>query len=203
MSTLALDVDGVLFDYHEGYRRMWERTFGGPVQEVQPLAHLPRERFGVPFLADPQERNRLRQAMKSEFWGTLPALPGALEACQWLVSHGHTLVCVSALEEEHKDVRVRNLLDLGFPITEVHCVGPDHPADGRSPKADVLNRLMPRAFVDDHAPYLRGVDPGIHRALIAVRPMGSPNVGRDLSLASSTHSDLLDFAKRWCAGEWA
>ena len=65
------------------------------------------------------------------------------------------------------------------------------------PRSRLLLAIGAVAFVDDFAPYLRGVPAGMHKALILGGPEDSPNVGEDLALAHSTHSDLRDFARWW------
>jgi phosphoglycolate phosphatase-like HAD superfamily hydrolase len=196
--TIILDADGVLVDYHLAYKLAWEKAFGVKLQEVNPRAYLPMHRWGVKIFKTQDERMALKRGMGSDFWASLPALPGAVEACHLLVKNGHDLICVTALDHKYQKERARNLIDLGFPIDTVHCTGSDT-VNGMSPKAKIVNELGPVAFVDDHAPYLRGVGDHVHRALILGAPEGSPNVGADLALAHSTHLDLLAFAKSWCA----
>ena len=111
---------------------------------------------------------------------------------------GFDLVCVSALEAEFESARLRNLRDLGFPIERVIATG--NAAGERSPKADAIAELNPEAFVDDYLPYMRGLPPHVHTALVLRAPNGSPNVGDEMSLlARSIHPDLPDFASHWLA----
>jgi hypothetical protein len=104
---------------------------------------------------------------------------------------------VSALELEFEAARLRNLRDLGFPIERVIATGN---AEGpRSPKAEAIEELQPIAFVDDYAPFLRGLPEQVHTALVLRAPNGSPNTGDDLALAKSVHDDLRGFADHWLA----
>ena len=125
----------------------------------------------------------------------MPAIPGAVEASVRLHDAGFELVCVTALDSEFEASRLKNLRALGYPIERVYAA----PHDGglRSPKADMLAELRPVAFVDDYLPYLRGVAPDVHTALITRGATGGPNVGPELALAQSTHIDLADFANFW------
>ncbi len=193
---IALDCDGVLLDFHLGYATAWQRAFGQWPAERDPLAYWPMDRWAVERLT-PERRPLFRAAFDAHFWTTMPPIAGALAACQRLHDAGFELVCVSALEQEFEAARLRNLRDLGFPIERVIATGN---AEGvRSPKADTIEALRPVAFVDDYAPYLRGVPPGVHNALILRAPNGSPNTGPDLALASSVHDDLSGFAEHWLA----
>jgi hypothetical protein len=55
------------------------------------------------------------------------------------------------------------------------------------------------AFADDFLPYLRGLPPEVHAALILRAPNGTPNTGPELTLAHSVHQDLAEFADFWLA----
>jgi len=195
-SLIALDADGVLLDFHLGYASAWQRAFGFAPRERDPLAYWPIDRWQVERL-EAAQRAQFRAAFDEQFWTTVPAIDGAVEACHRLHDAGYELVCVSALEAEFEAARLRNLRDLGFPIERVIATG--NAAGERSPKADAIQMLAPIAFVDDYAPYMRGVPAQVHTALVLRAPNGSPNVGADLSLAKSIHDDLADFAAHWLA----
>lgn len=191
MNTIALDGDGVLLDYNAAYPLAWERAFGENPSLRDPDAYSPLDRWNVRKV-EGTELDKLRAAFDETFWSSIPAIPGALEACEMLSRAGFHLVCVTALADRHGAARLQNLRSLGFPIERVITTpGESH---ARSPKAQALSELMPLAFVDDFAPYLRGVDSSIHRALILRDPVGSPNEGELLALSHSTHKDLLGFA---------
>lgn len=193
---IALDADGVLLDFHLGYAGAWRRAFGTAPRERDPLAYWPMDRWEVERLDD-EKRARFRAHFDERFWSTVPAIPGAVEACNQLHDAGFELVCVSALEAEYESARLRNLRELGFPIERVFATG--NAAGAHSPKAGVIASLAPLAFVDDYLPYLRGIPNHVHTALVMRFPNGSPNVGDEMSLARSVHDDLTDFAQHWLA----
>lgn len=191
---IALDADGVLLDYTRAYGLAWQRAFGQHPELHDPRAYWPMDRWGVPRLSG-DSLERFRAVFDEEFWSTIQPVPGAVEACHLLASGGYTLVCVTALEDRYAAARARNLIDHGFPITDVIATG--KVASTGSPKAEPLANLKPVAFADDFAPYLVGVDDGIHKALIVRDPVGSPNTGEWLEHSDSQHVDLLAFAKWW------
>ena len=193
---IALDADGVLLDFHLGYASAWQRAFGEAPAERDPLAYWPMDRWHVDRL-DPPRRAQFRAAFDEQFWTSVPAIDGAIDACHRLHDAGYELICVSALELEYEAARLRNLRQLGFPIERVIATG--NAAGERSPKADTIEALAPVAFVDDYVAYLRGVPAHVHTALIMRAPNGSPNVGADMALAKSTHDDLAGFADHWLA----
>ena len=193
---IALDADGVLLDFNLAYAGAWERTFGSPPRERDPLAYWPMDRWHVERL-DPAGRTRFRAAFDRHFWSTVPPIAGAVGACHRLRDAGFDLVCVSALDAEFEADRLRNLRDCGFPIARVVATGNE--ISERSPKVDAIAALRPVAFVDDYLPYLRGIPSDVHAALILRGPNGSPNTGDELALAHSTHPDLAGFADHWLA----
>lgn len=197
-NLLAFDADGVLIDYHAAYALAWERAFGHPVPVVDPLAYWPKDRYGLRHLSG-AELELFRSQFNHALWSNMPALPGAAEGLRLLKAAGYDLVCVSAVRPEHRQAREDNLRSLGLPIQKVFSC---HGASGSvSPKAAALDSLMPAAFIDDYLPYMRGVDSAIHTALIDRSPNGSPNVGDEMSLARSSHSDILDFSRFWLSRE--
>ena len=191
---LALDADGVLLDYNLAYAAAWERAFGVRPVEQDPQAYWATDRFGLMRLDD-EAMLHFRSHFDDGFWADVPVLPGAVEACEALVKGGYHLVCVSALPPEFADARLRNLRAHGFPIERVLATG--HEASERSPKADALNALAPLAFVDDYLPYMRGVSPTVHKALVMRGSTRSPNAGPELADVHSQHTDLRDFSDWW------
>lgn len=193
---IALDADGVLLDFHLGYASAWQRAFGHAPAERDPQAYWPMDRWQVERL-EPHQRSQFRAAFDQQFWTSVPAIDGAVDACHRLHDAGYELVCVSALEAEFEAARLRNLRDLGFPIERVIATG--HHTGVRSPKADAVSHLNPVAFVDDFLPYFRGLPNHIHAALILREPNGSPNQGDEMTLAHSTHHNLTAFVEAWLA----
>ena len=191
---IALDADGVLLDFHLAYAGAWERAFGKAPAERDPLAYWPMDRWKVERL-DEKRRVQFRASFDERFWATVPPIEGAVQACHRLHDAGFDLVCVSALELEYEDARLRNLKQLGFPIERVIATGND--AVERSPKADAIVALRPQAFVDDYLPYMRGVPIEVHTALVLRAPNGSPNTGDEMVLAKSVHQDLTGFVEHW------
>ncbi|WP_292937071.1 HAD family hydrolase [Noviherbaspirillum sp.] len=192
--VIALDGDGVLVDYHQAYRAAWAKAFGTVPAVRDPHAYWPLDRFEVRRLTG-DELEQFRRCFDYAYWSSIPAIPGAVEACHALAEAGYELVCVSAIQADFQTARLQNLRDCGFPIERV--IATSH-ADGEtSPKAAVLRELQPVAFVDDYLPYLRGIPADIHAALILRQPNGSPNVGEDLCCAHSQHINLAEFADWW------
>jgi phosphoglycolate phosphatase-like HAD superfamily hydrolase len=193
---IALDADGVLLDFHLGYADAWRRAFGARRRSAtgSPTGRWTAGRS----IGSTTSPGPLPQALRRDFWTSVPAIEGAIEACHRLHDAGFDLVCVSALEAEFESARLRNLRDLGFPIERVIATGNN--AVERSPKADAITELNPEAFVDDYLPYMRGVPAARSHRAGAARSQRQPNVGEEMKrLARSIHPDLPDFASHWLA----
>lgn len=191
---IALDADGVLLDYSTAYARAWQHAFGSYPAERDPTAYWPMDRWAVERLSG-EHLERFRSCFDDAFWSTIPAIDGAVEACNMMCDSGHAMVCVSAMDARFESARLKNLRDLGFPIERV--IATSAAATVESPKAHALRELMPAAFVDDYLPYFRGVPGAIHTALIHRQTTGSPNAGIELSSVKSQHRDLAEFASWW------
>lgn len=191
---IALDADGVLLDYHAAYRFAWFRAFGDLPEVKDAQAYWPIDRWDIRTL-EGDALTHFRAQFDQEFWSTIPAIDGAVEACRSLVEHGYELVCVSAIESEYEAARLANFKIHGFPIGRV--IGTSSEVKLEGPKAKALRELNAVAFVDDYAPYMTGVSQQIHKALVLRERNGSPNVSENLKLANSTHNDLLEFSTWW------
>lgn len=191
---IAIDGDGVLLNYHVAYREMWQRAFGILPSLNDENAYWVSDRWDIKQLTG-NELDYFRSFFNEEFWGSMPAIPGALKACEELVEAGFELVCVSAIKPQFEFARLQNLRNLKFPIHRVIATSND--LKDISPKAEALIELCPVAFVDDFLPYFRGLPSNIHNALILREQNGSPNVGTDLKFTHSQHLDLASFSKWW------
>ncbi|HRQ56416.1 MAG TPA: HAD family hydrolase [Azoarcus taiwanensis] len=193
---IALDADGVLVDYHEGYADAWARTFGERPALRDAAAYWPMDRWDVRHL-EGEALAAFRQSFDAEFWEGLPPVAGAIQACNDLAAAGYELVCVTAMESSFESARLRNLRDHDFPISRVIATRSE--SASISPKAAALGALKPVAFVDDYLPYMQGIPEDIHTALVLREPNGSPNCGEALDRVNSHHVDLADFVRWWLA----
>lgn len=187
---LAIDADGVLLDYNLAYAHAWEKAFGYLPKVRTPDATNVYEHWAVPVLVGP-ELQHLQSFFNEEFWSSIPAIPGAVEACHALVAAGFDLVCVTALHGRFQYARTSNLQMHGLPFDDVYMTGGSTMSHS-NPKLSTLMALQPLAFVDDYEPYFYGVPETMHRAFIANRDHALP-----MDFADSSHADLGSFAKAW------
>lgn len=193
-NLIAIDGDGVIFNWNDAYARLWERCFGEKLQVVDEKAYFAIDRFKVPVLQG-EDKLKFRAARDEEFWTTMDIIPGAIKACNTLIERGFQLVMVTAADHATREFRQRNLRDKGVPIDTVYTVS-DEPCEG-SPKALVLNELRPLIFVDDYLPYFKGVDDSIHKVLIDRNKEcpNNPNVGSGRDSIHSFKESLLHFSE--------
>lgn len=191
---IALDADGVLLDYNLAYASAWARSFGDYPKEKDPHAYWAIDRWEVERLSG-ERLDQLRASFDESFWESVPPVQGAVQACHALRAAGFDLVCVTALPARFASARQSNLHKSGFPIDRV--IVTDNVASDQSPKAAALHALKPVAFVDDYLPFMVGVHPDIHSALIMRAINGSPNSGEHMQSVASTHGSLLEFSGWW------
>ena len=191
---IALDADGVLIDYHEGYAMAWERAFGERPKVKDPNGYHPKDYWDVPDLDLAGQIHLRERGFTREVWENMPIIDGAAQACSLLVDAGFELVCVTALSARYQKERKRNLKNAAIPVTAVHTVG--HAGLG-NPKAAMIKKLSPAAFVDDYLPYLQGLQGVTWKALVKGRPNNSPNEIKGFKPPDSVHASLLEFAEFW------
>jgi hypothetical protein len=188
---IALDCDGVLLDYGLAYGVAWNRAFGEAPILHNPNAYSPIDRWKVPMLSG-QALEQLRGAFDEVFWSSIPAIDGALEACQLLVDAGHELVCVTAISDLHQPARRRSQKRLGFDCDVMQL----REASRRNPKAFALNALiaLPLWTTLRHIWSRRRN----HPQSSYLEDQTVAQTWASVELANSTHGNLSDFAHWWC-----
>ena len=171
---IALDADGVLLDYNRQFGRVWERHFGQAPVCVEPKAYHATNYWG---LTAPATGDGFWDTFDREGWTTMPAMPGAVEACRRLVAAGHRLVCVTSMPVHRQEQRLANLRAEGFPIERVIATGPCANKTA-NPKLEAIQALRPDWFVDDELRKLKDL-PSVKCVLVDPGHPDSPNVGQD------------------------
>jgi hypothetical protein len=190
--VIALDGDGVVFDYRKAYPGVWKAAFGTDIIMVEPNAYHAHTAHGVQFESAEQEA-QFFEHFGEDAWATMPLMDGADEACSLLVGCGYKLVIVSSMNPKFEAARLSNCKLHGLPISEVYAV---KRAGEGNPKLQVLHDLQPVALVDDLVDNFEGLNQSIHSAFINYQRFDCPSIGRTL-LSDSVHGSLLEFAKFW------
>lgn len=186
---IGVDCDGVLLDYNRGYGAMWEQYFGVTLSENEPLAYHATHFWGLEALA---KDHGFWDHFDQHGWSNMPAMPGAVEACQRLAAAGHTLVCITSMPAHRAEMRLANLKALDFPIEQVIATG-SHADRTANPKREAIEILKPDWFVDDELLKLKDLG-RVRCVLIDPGHPDSPNEGQDNSFLEVSVSSLSAFA---------
>lgn len=149
---VAIDGDGVLFDYNLAAALLYERMYKEKLKRVNPGAYNFHIEYDIANTKHP-EFHKMTYPMfdKMKVWGKMPGLEGALEATKMMKDKGYTLVCLTSMPPTYQSLRLQNAIDLGFPISE--CVAVDRRAAKRAgvdnPKKQWIMENKPVAFIDD------------------------------------------------------
>ena len=150
MKKLAVDVDGVLFNFMESFDKASEIVLKRPIivhkdELQQDFYHLGR-RVGTD---EKTVMKILDYMLESGMYSELEPLPGAKEGLQKIRDAGFEISIVTALPEMARDMRLFNLKNkLDFEPDNAFFVGM-----GMS-KREALLKLSPDVFIDDRIDYL-------------------------------------------------
>ena len=149
---IAIDGDGVLFDYNKAGLMLFEKMFKQKLKEIHPRAYNFHIQYDLQNSKRPDFKNLIYPMFdKFHIWGKMPSIEGALEATKMMKEKGYTLVCLTSMPPKYKELRHQNALDLGYPIEEVIAV--DRRASKRAgidnPKKQWIIDNKPVAFIDD------------------------------------------------------
>jgi hypothetical protein len=189
---IALDADGVLFDYHRTYLDIWSTTTGKIPVIKDPSAYHLRNLADVSFEND-REKQAFYQAFERYGWKSMDLLPGVHDACHRLAEYFRIAV-VSAMPVQNQACREHNIKKHGLPIDRVVATG-SMSHDNPHPKIDALHRLRPVWFADDLLINFHGAPQGMHCAWI--QWSSSDNLQTDVHLANSAHPNLAQAADYW------
>lgn len=189
---LALDGDGVIFDYRKAFPGVWKRAFGTTIEMVEPNAYHATTAYGIQWESKEQEAEFFKH-FDEDAWSTMELMPGADEACDKLVKAGFELVIVSSMNHRFGEARLKNCELHSLPIKTVHAV---KRVGDENPKLEILHKLKPLALVDDLVDNFEGLDPSIYRAFINYERIDCPSKGRAIPF-DTWHYCLLGFADYW------
>lgn len=149
---IAIDGDGVLFDYNKAAANLYESLYNEKLKEVHPKAYNFDVQYDLQQSSEPQFKSKMYSLFdKHEVWGKMPAIEGALEATRLMKEKGYTLVCLTSMPPRYQYLRHQNALSLGYPID--HVVAVDRRQSRlqgiENPKKQWILDNKPVAFIDD------------------------------------------------------
>lgn len=144
LMRIATDVDMVLVDFDETWRR------AGEVVLRRPLQRLSREYALAPrYGLTPEETARVWEHFTREnLWRRCHPIPHALRALRRQQKEGHTLFAVSAIPESVVPARRAQLDDWGLTQVEILATG-SPVVGGPSSKEAILRALHLDFYADD------------------------------------------------------
>ena len=191
---IALDGDGVVFDYRKAFPGVWRAAFGTDIELIRPDAYHAHTAYGITW-ESPEQESHFFKHFGEEAWSTMPLFDGVTEACEMLASAGYDLICVTSMNPQFAAARQRNCDVYGLPITKVHAV---KRSGSGNPKREVIERLCPLALVDDLMDNFEELPPEVHTAYIDYARFDAPSLTSKI-VPQSCHGSLLDFARYWLA----
>lgn len=183
---IALDVDGVLLHFLQGFERIAAIALGRSVTRINRAWDL-----AVAYGFTKAEHDTVWAACDAMgLYLDLPVLPGAFEAVQLLTQAGYEVHAVSAILPKYLKQRRANLRAHGFDVAHVHATG-----DGS--KAPILRELAPIMFVDDQLKHLHAASFIPNRVWLRSADEQFPEEGQVHTHEANT---LLEFVQHWLQG---
>jgi phosphoglycolate phosphatase-like HAD superfamily hydrolase len=189
---LALDGDGVIFDYRKAFPVVWKAAFGAEIEMVEPNSYHAHTAYGISWESD-EQKNLFFEQFGTHAWATMPLMDGADEACKLLKDAGYKLIIVSSMNPKFSQARADNCKLFDLPIDDVIAV---KRVEKENPKLAELHRLKPAALVDDLIDNFDGLDSAIHAAFINYERIDCPSRSHRIA-PDSSHGSLLKFAHYW------
>lgn len=194
---IALDGDGVLFDYNEMYAQVWEKAFGKKPEKNPVRAYHVRNQYAMDFMSADHKKH-FHDVFSTHGWENMMPLPGAVQACQKIHNLGFSLVIVSTMPSEHKEKRLSNAKKYDMPIAHIHTADKDIDdlgLDFYNPKKSIIEALRPVAFLDDLLINLYQLNTSTHKAWLRWDTFDNPNSPEHISWADSIHDNMTEFAQ--------
>lgn len=165
MKVIALDVDGVLLNFMPAFDQAASEFLKRPINVQKNEYQMDYYHLGKRVQASDEEGAQILQHMiRTKMYERLQALEGVKEALDAIKAEDFKIIIVTALPEEAREMRLKNLKDvLGLVPDEMYCVGM-----GMS-KGDALKKINPDIFIDDRIDYLASASFIYHTAWVDQR----------------------------------
>ena len=148
--VIALDCDGVLLNYIDTYKRIYEEMFDTKLSVVNPRSYLADTHLGIDWTDKEQEQREFYDLFGQKGWQSMIALPGAVEATKHMKELGYSIVVVTSMPENKALDRAQNLKNVGMTFDDVIACGSHSTAQiGVNLKEPHLKKLKPEYFADD------------------------------------------------------
>lgn len=148
--VIALDCDGVMLNYLDTYKKLYDEMFNTDVKVVNPRSFAPNMHFGISWTERQEDKLAFQVFFDENGWKNMKALPGAVEATKHMKELGFDIVVVTSIPKNKDLDRMINLEKAGFPINDlIACGAHSSTIPGSNLKEPYLKKIMPQYFVDD------------------------------------------------------
>lgn len=147
---IALDCDGVLLNYIDKYKSIYEEMFNTEISVVNPRSFTADVHLGIDWTGREKEQCDFYELFAQKGWKSMKALPGAVQATEHMRDLGYKVVVVTSMPEEKALDRASNLKDVGIYFNDVIACGcHSKTRPGLNLKESHLKKLKPEYFADD------------------------------------------------------
>lgn len=147
----AIDVDGVLLDYNQSFKKQFDKIFSVDLQLKEVRAHHAHNYWYLPNIDWKKEFFR----KSGDMWREMPPIANSVAAINRLVDAGHEVVCVTSMPSHFQKSRLYNLQREGF---QIHNVIATSRVGRENPKKKYIDELQPDYFIDDLLKNFEGID---------------------------------------------
>lgn len=204
-NVIALDGDGVLFNYNLGVADLYKEVFcKEPKLKMKGAYHVTNE---YELSSEEMTAGSFSDHLHSFFnkrglWQRLPAMEGAKEAVDIMVEKGYEVICLTSMPPEYEKQRLANARLHNINISSVKAVDRAHAkAKGiNNPKLDYIQNYEPYAFIDDLLKNFLDMEEikaknNTRLVLLDNNYPDNPNEKYDLNMVHEKINSLLEFAK--------
>jgi hypothetical protein len=195
MQTIALDCDGVILDYIECYKRLYNEFFNDNKKAVNPYSYTADIHLGIDWTHREKEQSAFYDYFGQNGWTSMKPISGAVEATKKIKEAGYKIVIVTSIPFDKANARHDNLLKEGVSFDDVIACGSHSTANGSNIKKPYLDKLAPQYFADDLLQNFSGVSDNINCVLIDWFCENNENFRKSENgiKVFSTHEKLIQF----------
>ncbi len=151
---MLIDCDMVLLNFNKAIANAYKDKFNKELKLVDPQAFKAIKMYGLDALP-PEEQTFMKTVTDDpKFWQTMPPMDGAVEFSQKLAEH-FELVILTSMPVRFEEDRMKNLQDLGMPISRVVAVAR---INDENPKKALAQGIGAVLFIDDLAHNFTGLN---------------------------------------------
>jgi 5'(3')-deoxyribonucleotidase len=151
---ILIDCDMVLLNFNQAIANAYEKKFNKKLKVVDPKAFKAVKMYALDSLSAEEQMFMKTVAQEHDFWKTMPAMEGAVEFAKKLAEH-FELIVLTSMPIKFEESRMKNLQDLGIPVSKVIAVAR---INDENPKKTLAKESGAILFIDDLAHNFSGLN---------------------------------------------